>query len=37
VGRQFVAQQEQLAQLQKQVAEAHERRSPLEVAFSEVV
>jgi len=37
VGRQFVAQQQQLAQLQKQVAEAHERRSPLEVAFSEVV
>jgi len=37
VGRQLVAQQEQLAQLQKQVAEAHERRSPLEVAFSEVV
>ena len=37
VGRHFVAQQEQLAQLQKQVAEAHERRSPLEVAFSEVV
>jgi len=37
VGIQFVAQQEQLAQLQKQVAEAHERRSPLEVAFSEVV
>ena len=37
MGRQFVTQQEQLAQLQKQVAEAHERRSPLEVAFSEVV
>jgi len=37
VGRQFVPQQEQLAQLQKQVAEADERRSPLEVAFSEVV
>jgi len=37
VGRQFVAQQEQLAQLQKHVAEAHERRSPLQVAFSEVV
>jgi len=37
VRRQFIAQQEQLAQLQKQVAEAHERRSPLEVAFSEVV
>jgi len=37
VGRQFVAQQEQLALLQKQVAEADERRSPLEVAFSEVV
>jgi len=37
VGRQFVVQQEQLAQLQKQVAEAHERRSPVKVAFSEVV
>ena len=37
VGRQFVAKQEQLGQLQKQVAEEHERRSPLEVAFSEVV
>ena len=37
VGRQFIAQQEQLAELQKQVAEAHERRTPLEVAFSEVV
>ena len=37
VGRQCVAQQEQLAPLQRQVAEAHERRSPLEVAFSEVV
>jgi len=37
VGRQFIAQQEQLAELQTQVAEAHERRSPLEVAFSEVV
>jgi len=37
VGREFVAQQEQLAQLQKQVAEAGECRSPLEVAFSEVV
>ena len=36
VGRQFVAQQEKLAQLQKQVAERHERRSPREVAFSEV-
>jgi len=29
VGRQFIAQQEQLAGLQKQVAEAHERRTPL--------
>jgi len=37
VGRQFIAQQEQLAELQRQVAEAYERRSPLEVAFSEVV
>jgi len=37
MGRQFIAQQEQLAELQKQVAEAHERRTPLEVAFSEVV
>jgi len=37
VGRQFVAQQEQLAQLQKQVAYAHECRSPLILAFSEVV
>ena len=37
VGRQFIIQQEQLAELQKQVAEAHERRTPLEVAFSEVV
>jgi len=37
VGKQFIAQQEQLEELQRQVAEAHERRSPLEVAFSEVV
>jgi len=37
VGRQFSAQQEQLAELQRQVAEAPERRSPLEVAFSEVI
>jgi len=37
VGRQFIAQQEQLAELPKQVAEAHERRTPLEVAFSEVI
>jgi len=37
MGRQFIAKQEQLAELQKQVAEAHERRTPLEVAFSEVV
>jgi len=36
VGRQFIAQQEQLAELQRQVAEADERRSPLEVAFSQV-
>jgi len=37
MGRQFMAQQEQLAELQKQVAEAHERRTPLTVALSEVV
>ena len=37
VGRQFIAQQEKLAELQRQVAEADERRSPLEVGFSEVV
>jgi len=37
VGTQFIAQQEQLAELQRQVAEAQERRIPLEVAFSEVV
>jgi len=37
VGRQFIAQQEQLAELQRQVAEAHERRTPHEVALSEVV
>jgi len=37
VHRQFIAQQEQLAELQRQVAEAHQCRSPLEVAFSEVV
>jgi len=37
VGRQFIAQQVQLAELQKQVAEAHERQTPLAVAFSEVV
>jgi len=35
--RQFIAQQEQLAELQKQVAEAHEGRTTLEVAVSEVV
>jgi len=35
LGRQFIAQQEQLAELQMQVAEAHERHTPLEVAFSE--
>jgi len=37
VGRQFVAQDEHLAQLHMQVAEAHECGSPLAVAFSEVV
>jgi len=37
VGRQSIAQQEQLAELQKQGAEAHEGRTPLEVAFSEVL
>jgi len=36
-GRQFIAQQDQLAELQKQVAEAHEGRTPLKVAFSQVV
>jgi len=37
VGSQFIAQQEHLAELQKHVAEADERLTPLEVAFSEVV
>jgi len=37
VGRQFIEQQEQLTELEKQVAEEHERRTPLEVAFREVV
>jgi len=39
VGRQFIAEQEQLAELQKKVAEANERQTHffLEVAFSEVV
>jgi len=37
VGRQFIPHQEQLGELQKQVAKAHERRTPLRVAFSEVV
>jgi len=37
VGRQFIAQQEQVAELQKQVAGAHEGRTHLEVAFSEIV
>ena len=37
VGRQFIAQQEQLAELKKQVAKAQERQTPLQVAFSEVV
>jgi len=37
VGRQFIAQQEELAELQRQVAEARERRTPLEVSFSEDV
>ena len=37
VGRQFLVQQVQLVQWQKQVAEADERQNPLEVAFSEVV
>jgi len=37
VGRQFIAQQAQLGEMQRQVAEAHERRTPVEVAFSEVV
>jgi len=34
VGRQFITQQEQLAEMQKQVAEADERRTRLEVAFA---
>jgi len=34
MGRQFIAQQEQLAELQKRVAEAHERQTPHELAFS---
>jgi len=37
VGRQFIVQPEQHAELQRQVAEPHECRTPLEVAFSEVV
>jgi len=37
VGRQCITQQDQLADLQRQVAEAHERRTSLEVAFSKVV
>ena len=37
VRRQFIAQQEQLAELQRQVAETEERRTPVAVAFSEVV
>ena len=37
VGRQFITQQELLAELHRQVAEAHERQSHLEVAFSEIV
>jgi len=37
VGRQFIAQQEQLAELQRQVAEGQEHRTPFEGAFSEVV
>jgi len=37
VGRQFIAQQQKLAELQRQVAEAHEHRTTLEVAFTEVV
>jgi len=36
VSRQFIAEQEQLAELQKQVAEVHERQTPLQVAFSEL-
>jgi len=37
VGRQFIALQDQLAELQKQVAEVYECQTPLELAFSEVV
>jgi len=37
VGREFIAQQEQLVELQRQGAEAQECRTPLEVAFCEVV
>ena len=37
VRRQFIPQQEQLVELQKQVADGQECRTPLEVGFSEVV
>ena len=36
-GSQFIAQQQQLAELQKQGAEAHKSPTPLKVAFSEVI
>jgi len=37
VGRKFIVQQEQLVEFPRHVAKAHERQTPLEVAFSEVV
>jgi len=37
VGRQFIEEQEQLAELQRHMAEAQERPTPLEEAFSEDV
>jgi len=37
MGGKFIAQQEQLAELHMQVAEAHERQTPVEVTFREVV
>jgi len=37
VGRQFITQHEQLAELQKQVAEAQKRPMPLDVACNEAV
>jgi len=37
VGRQFSIQQEQLAELQKEMPKTQERRTPFEVAFSELI